>query len=615
MAEFFSTTQGIIMVILGLGIIIFIHELGHFIVAKRSGIKVEKFYLCFDFFGIRLLKFKKGDTEYGIGWLPIGGYVKLAGENITSPDIKNHPDEFISKPPLTRAKVFVAGALMNFIIAFPLCIISYIIGINLPAPYVGEIQRGSSEWNSPLQPGDIILAIENGNKTEYIKNAADYRREIIRIPTGTPVKLKVKRNEEIILINIMANGSSSIGVFPPTNVIKTIQPESAADKAGLHPDDEIIEVNGTFTASAAEISSIIAQRPLLPTPIKIRSRNGEIKNLTVIPTAKKLASPAYDIDIDGIMPVIIAETRKDNPAAIAGIQKDDRITAINDSPVKSWNKFTDIIKASAGKSLKISIIRMTNQSLDLTVPVNTDKAGKGYIGVAPDITNEIGEIKDNSPLSASGLSYGDKIIKATAKNEKGKMLEVKISRLTQLQELTKQTKSNQIELTVVKNPTNPITETIQVTPKQISEIGRLDIGFSFKTVLTKYPFGLAIVEGSKETLDLGKLTFQILQKLFKGQEPLSGLTGPVGIIKVIYDTAHEGISLFLWLLSLISINLAIINILPIPILDGGGILFCLIEKIKGSPIDLKIQLIAQYIGLFLILSMVIFVTINDIFLK
>jgi regulator of sigma E protease len=621
MADLFATTQGIIMVIFGLGIIIFIHELGHFLVAKRSGIRVETFSIGF---GPAIWKTRKGNTEYRLSILPLGGFVKLAGENITSPDIKNLPDEFISKPPLTRAKVFVAGALMNFILAFPLCIISYLIGINLMAPSVGEIQRGSSEWYSSLQKGDTILSIikpsADGNNIEYpIKNHNDYQREIIRTSMGTPLKLKVKREEKEIIIDIIAKGSSGLGVLPPSNVIKSIQPDSAADKAGLKPNDEIIEINGEFISSAREISSIISQRPSLSTTIKIRNPNGEIKNITAIPAKEKAPKPYYDIGVDGIMPVIIAEAREDSPAANAGIRKGDRIIAINDSPIKSWNKFTEIIKTSAGKNLKLAIIRENNpssESIPLTVSVASDPAGKGYIGVVPFISNEIGEPKDNSPLSDTGLSYGDKIIKAIGKNEKGKTLENTISQLSQLQDIANKTKGNPIEITVIKpSPSGGaglITKTIQVTPKQISGIGTLGIELTFKTVLTKYPLGTAIVEGSKETLDLSLLTFQVIKKLFKGQEPLTGLAGPIGIIQVIYRTAHEGISLFLWLLSLISINLAILNLFPIPVFDGGGILFCLIERIKGSPVSLKIQVIAQYIGLFLILSLVVLVTINDI---
>ncbi|MFH1231323.1 MAG: RIP metalloprotease RseP, partial [Planctomycetota bacterium] len=453
MAEFFSTTQGIIMVIFGLGIIIFIHELGHFLVAKRSGIRVEIFSIGF---GPAIWKTKKGDTEYRLSILPLGGFVKLAGDNIASPDIKNLPDEFISKPPLTRAKVFIAGALMNFILAFPLCIISYLIGINLMAPSVGEIQRGSSEWNSSLQKGDIILSIikssADGNEIEYpIKNHNDYRREIVRISTGTPLKLKVKRDEKEMMIDIVANGSAGLGVFPLSNVIKSIQPGSAAEKAGLKPNDEILEVNGESTSSAGEISSIISQRTGLPTPMKIRSPNGEIKNITAIPAKKELTKSQYNIGSDGIMPVIIAEARKDRPAANAGIQKGDRIVTVNNSPIKSWNKFTEIIKASAGKNLELTILRenkpSASEAITRMVSVASDPAGRGDIGVVPSITNEIGETKDNSSLSDIGLSYGDKIIKATGETEKGKILESTISELSQLQDIANQTRGNPIEIT------------------------------------------------------------------------------------------------------------------------------------------------------------------------
>lgn len=611
-----STTQGIIMVLLGLGIIIFLHELGHFIVARRSGIRIEIFSIGF---GPPLWKIKRDGTEYRISLIPLGGFVKPAGEFMSSPDTKGMPDEMSSKPPLTRAKVLVAGALMNFLFAFPFCIIAYFIGINLMAPSVADIRHGSSEWQSSIQKGDTLVSIiktsKDGKEIELpIKNHNDYRREIIRLPVGTPIKIKVNRNGQEMLVDIIANGSTAIGIQPYSNIIQSVQKDSAAQKAGIQPGDEIMEVNGEFTTSAQDISSIISPRPSLSTPIKVRKSNGEIKTITATPAAVKLSEPFYDLGISGIMPVIVSEVRQDSPAEKAGLLKGDRITAINSTPVKSWNKFIEIIKSSAGKELTLTLSREDISPTDIStvILVASDPAGRGFVGAVSSNTNEIGEVKENSPLVNLELSSGDKIIRASAKDKKGASLEKTISTFAQLQEFTGKTQDSPIEITVVKNLPVPVTRTFTVTPNRISERGELGIGLKLKTVESNYSLKNAIIEGAKETLDLGLLTFQMIKKLFQGEESVKGLAGPIGIIQVSYYMAREGAGDFLWLLALISINLAILNLLPIPVLDGGTIVFCFIEMIKGSPVSIKAQAIAQYTGLFLLLLLVAFTFINDI---
>lgn len=134
-----------------------------------------------------------------------------------------------------------------------------------------------------------------------------------------------------------------------------------------------------------------------------------------------------------------------------------------------------------------------------------------------------------------------------------------------------------------------------------------------KTVIKKYPLGQAITNGFKETLSLTTLTIQLIKKLFLGEESIKGISGPIGIFYASYLMVQEEISKFIWLLALFTINLAILNLLPIPILDGGGIFFTLIERLKGSPVSVRIQVVSQYIGLFVLLSLVLFATYNDIF--
>ena len=611
MTEFLSTAQGIIMVLLGLGIIIFLHELGHFIVARRAGIRIETFSIGF---GPPLWKITRGGTEYRIAMIPLGGFVKPAGEFMSSPDTKGAPDEMSSKPPLTRAKVLVAGVLMNFIFAFPFCIIAYLIGVTLMSPAVGAIRPGSAEANSSLQKGDIIRSViktsPDGQDSESpVKSHNDYLRKIVRTPVNTPLKLKVNRNGQEVMVDIITKGSAGMGVTPPINIVESVFKDSPAEIAGLKTDDEILEVNGVTTISAIDISSAISQSAGLPTAIKIRAPNGEIK--TVIVTPKHL----YDIGIEGIIPVVISSVTKDGAAVKAGLKKGDRITAIDDMPIKSWNKLTEAVKTSAGRELKFSILRKhwfsKDETLAISVIVGSDKEGKGLIGISPKSGNEIGEVKDDSALAGLGLAYGDRIVQAQARDKNGNQFKTGISDLSDLQEFIHKTDGVPVEITVLKAQPISAEETFTITPRPTAK-GDLGLGLKFKRVFARYSFVPAIVDGTYETLDLGLLTYQMIKKLFQGEESPKGLAGPIGIIQVSYRMAQEGAGDFLWLLALISINLAILNLLPIPVLDGGTIVFCFIEKIKGSPVSIKAQAIAQYIGLFILLSLVAFTTINDI---
>ncbi|MEK7310211.1 MAG: RIP metalloprotease RseP [Planctomycetota bacterium] len=625
MAGFLSTTQGIIMVLLGLGIIIFLHELGHFIVARRLGIRIEIFSIGF---GPAIWKIKRGGTEYRIALIPLGGFVKPAGEFMSSPDTKGMPDEMSSKPPLTRAKVLVAGALVNFIFAFPFCIIAYLAGINLPAPTVGAIKPGSTEANSPLQKGDTLLSVirtsPDGNDAEYpIKSQSDYLREVVRTPVNTSLKVKVNRNparldpesirgsggNQEVIVSIIAKGSAGMGILPPSNIVHSAPKGSPAEAAGLKPNDEILEVNDQVTLSGSEIFSSLSQRAGLPTPIKIRNPDGAIKTVTATP------KPYYDIDIEGIMPVILSSVKKGAAAENAGLKKNDRVIAIDDTRINSWNKLTEVIRASAGQELKLTVIRehwfSKDETLSLNVAVTPDKDGKGFIGIGPTISNEIGEAQDGSLLSGLGLAYGDRIIKATAPDKNGKILKIGISDLTDLQELINETNGIPVKITVLKASPDSSKQTFTITPTPTTK-GDLGLGLRFKMVTIRYPLTSAIVEGAKETLDLGLLTYQMIKKLFQGEESVKGLAGPIGIVQVSYRMAQEGAGAFFWLLALISINLAILNLLPIPVLDGGTIVFCFIERIKGSPVSIKAQAIAQYAGLFILLLLVAFTFINDI---
>ncbi len=145
-----------------LGILIVIHELGHFIMAKRCGVRVERFSIGF---GPKIIGITKGETEYRISEIPIGGYVKLAGET-SQDELTGKKWEFLSKSPGQRFKIIIFGPLFNYILGFLLFSLVYMIGEPLLTAEVGGIKEGYPAEAAGIKAGDRIISID-GEKIEY----------------------------------------------------------------------------------------------------------------------------------------------------------------------------------------------------------------------------------------------------------------------------------------------------------------------------------------------------------------------------------------------------------------------------------------------------------------
>ena len=249
--------EGFIMaaqLLLGLSILVILHEFGHFIAARRFGIKVEKFYLFFDAWDIKLFKIQRGDTEYGIGWLPLGGYVKIAGMIDESMDMKAlekppEPWEFRSKPAWQRLIVMVGGITVNLILGiFIYVMITYTYGEKyLPMDQLKDgIVAYELGQEIGLKTGDKIVAI-NDKKVERFSELLS-----ARVLLGDNVVLNVERDGRMIDIPIpndflgkmeASKGENFID-FRYAFYVKEVVAGSNAAEGGLMPDDRIVSVNG-----------------------------------------------------------------------------------------------------------------------------------------------------------------------------------------------------------------------------------------------------------------------------------------------------------------------------------------------------------------------------------
>jgi regulator of sigma E protease len=338
-----------------LGILVFVHELGHFLVAKKSGIRVERFSLGFP---PKMIGKKIGDTEYCISWIPLGGYVKMAGEEPDRDEIKGEPWEFMSKSVGIRALVVAAGPIMNFLLAI------FVF------------------WG--------IVFFEG-------------RQEI---------------HED----------SAQVGL---------VAPGGPADKAGIKPGDTVISVNGVKVANFRDMAQLIYQQVEKPIEVK-------------------------------------------------------------------W-------------------------------------------------------IHEGKEVSAQITTFKDRVL-----NEKG----------------------------------------------EIQEVGKIGIGPTYTTV--KVGLFKSFVDGVNTTIFILVESIKFIVGLITGTASIKLLGGPLFIVQTAGETAKSGFVNLLTFLALLSVNLSFINVLPIPVLDGGHLLFLAIEKIKGSPLSLKQRATAQQIGIAFLILLMIFITYNDL---
>ncbi len=251
----------ILSFVIVLGILVLVHELGHFLVAKKLGVKVEKFSIGF---GPRLAGFKRGETEYMVSAFPLGGYVKLMGEEPTE-ETENDPGTFSARPVSHRMAIIMAGPCMNLILTFILLPLVFMLGVNVPAflndeARVGWVMNGSPAMEEGILPGDIIRKIDG----KTVGTWEDASTIFVSNP-GRKLSVTIERSGAIISKDLVPQTNESDGgglsgiVQPMVPVFGGIKDGFPADKAGLKKGDVVTAVNGKTVTHWIEMSNLIRE--------------------------------------------------------------------------------------------------------------------------------------------------------------------------------------------------------------------------------------------------------------------------------------------------------------------------------------------------------------------
>lgn len=699
----------ILYALLGITIIIFIHEAGHFLAAKLVGIRVERFSLGFDpplrGRNLRLLSFRRGETEYVVGLIPFGGYVKLAGEAV--PDSRSDrtpaPDELLAKPAGARALVFVAGSAMNILSGFLFFMVAFTLGVSFTGPEIGTVLPGSPAWEAGIRPGDTVLAVEG----EPVDDFMEMKIAVALAERGAPLKVRVSRPGpdaaedaagEIVVREVTVvprwneQGFNEVGVSPAVSDIAEAIPDgSPLHVAGLRTGDRIVgaEIAGeeippvSFSVLTDVLGSYVRMRPSSPFRLHIE-RDGVRTWISVTPGEPARDRPSLpQIGVLQGSGNVVRGIRPDSAAA-AVLRVHDRLVAVDGAPVaevngliaiETWKgvdgKLSLTIRAPSGEERTTVVPR-----LDLLLWSLDGQVHWGHHALT------VGSLRPESPLAVAGIQIGDaivdlggtscfdlddlnEILRAREDREievgvirEGRSRTLRIPRAA-LEALDGVTWASMPPLAAVleggpaaKAGMTPGSRIVRaggdpvdswedllrrvtaagagaelsvawVEPGGTERQGTLAVGVARTdppTLPVRYvertiqanPLA-AVSLGAHRTVLISKQVFLTLRGLLRRDVSARNLAGPVGIIHQFTIVLEHGpVSLLLYWLALISVNLGLLNLLPFPILDGGHILFLAIEKIKGSPVDIRIQEWAVNIAFFLILFLAVFVTFNDV---
>jgi regulator of sigma E protease len=662
----------IALVILGIGFVIFVHELGHFLVAKWAGVKVEMFSLGFGptlvswrkGFGMRRgstvrqytalidkaeddearakVMEKYGETEYCVKALPLGGFVKMLGEDPGDATIASRdPRAFHNKPVGSRMAIITAGVVMNVIFGVICATAIHLAGKPETPAVVGYVVAGQPAYEAGLRAGDEIVGIDGrtditfmdiSQATQLSLAGQKIRFDVKRPGVADPIRLEIepKRMPKASSVAIGVGQGESLDLVgkPPKGLLvsqKEYDTITAAGPVGAKPTPvaSITELNVILSRLRAEPLLVVAERG----PLDDREKAPKTRVEATIP-------PRLFVDV-GLRMTLgpVAAIRSESPASRAGFKVGDRIVSVDKLADLDPIRLPDVFSERAGKQIAVEVRRGDDPKaapIRLEVmpddsPVWTERSISPEpldipgLGLAVAVEPKVAAVVPGSPAEKAGIVVGS-IVKSIrfSQTEDGEITwpgkpvpleEQKASWpwvFDALQEV-----DGPIRLDIEGRP-----KLVELTPTPVPGWFDPSRGLQFGGLYRVHApesFTVALRKGSRDSLEIATSIFGLLRSLTAGRQSADNFIGPLGIGPLAFRIARSGdMKTFFGFLGLLSINLAVINFFPIPPLDGGQMVFLIAEKVRGRPLPESAVAYPQLIGIALILILFVLITFKDV---
>jgi regulator of sigma E protease len=527
-----------------IGPLIFVHELGHLVAAKLVGVKATRFSIGF---GPALFKFRIGETEYRVGPIPLGGYVSLLGHSPHEQIPESEADRALSAKPLwARIFVLAAGPIANFILPLALYFV-YFLGHTALAPaVVGTVIDDSAAAAAGLQQGDRVVAMDGRDVRSWV----DMSQRVAASP-GEEVRMQIERD-------------------------------------GARFD-----------------------RFVTPRKIVRRNRLGVVEAMGRLGVTRVFYAPQVGI-ID-----------RESTSYQEGLRTGDVITSVNGEPVETTEALTRMLEMSGDSQIRLTYLRARPVSGRFATflwyesrhaQLLPRKENYFKTGLLPANTF-IRSVEAGSPAEVAGIKVGDRLL--SVEGQDFTKWEYLTERLVQRQEepldLRVQSPGGAIRTVTVRQKVVGWRDIYKQDRKRLWFGARPHAKMALSEAEPiRGRFTYAVGSAVDETLNVMGMTWTVLRQMLTFQRGMEDIGSVIGLLDVAGTAAEQGPTQFMFLMALLSINLGFVNLLPIPILDGGHILFFSIEAIRRRPLEQRAREITSAIGLMIILLLLLVAARNDI---
>ena len=517
--------------VLMLSVLIFVHELGHFLAAKACGVRVLKFSLGFGpaiGIGRHRLQWKRGHTEYVVAWFPLGGFVKMLGENPdeedSDPEVEAHRDETLGAKPLWQKLTIVfAGPIMNLLLPVVIFVGMQAVGIPRADAVIGLVERASPAAAAGLREGDRVTAIDG----EAVRWWGDIS-EAVRKHPGDSLRLSIDRSGQALEVVLAVADEKGLDEFGestrvgwagldhprPAALLGVLDVDSDAWRAGLRSGDRVITVAGFEVEDWYGLRDAYAKASSSGSDVALdvkRVDADEVREISFTVRANK------DLAALGVIraSAVVNYVEPDSAASRAGLREKDLILEFGGRPVEFFYTFARAVRASEGRPLPLVFAR---------------DGELHQVEIAAELMETENDFGMSEERLRIGISGYDAIV------------------------------TGAVSLDLARNPLVSVPHAVEMT------------------------------------IDITRLFLVGLGKLVTGQVSSKNLAGPIGIAQMAGSAYEQGWDSYLRLMILISINLGILNLLPIPILDGGQATLFIVEGVRRSPLSLRSKIVVQQIG-------------------